>query len=177
MFTCFELVSNQFGGKKIPWCKVHWTGRTRRVSYATWASKCTANDPLKPTEKTTKKMNLISPLHWSAVRTAFKHYLNLYENHFSYIKDLARYSRSFCCCRCGKYWKKASRLSRYENTCDGKVQFKYPVARNRTKNRFLRTSKRRYYRSWRSPLFSVPCDIWFQILLWKGESTIIKTHR
>ena len=47
-------------------------------------------------------------------------YLNLYENHFSYIKDLARYSKSFCCSRCGKYWKKSSRLNRHEKTCDGK---------------------------------------------------------
>ena len=49
-------------------------------------------------------------------------YLNPYENHFSYIKDLARYSKSFCCSRCGKYWKKSSRLNRHEKTCDGKVQ-------------------------------------------------------
>ena len=53
-------------------------------------------------------------------------YLNLYENHFSYIKDLARYSKSFCCSRCGKYWKRASNLRQHEKTCDGKVQLKYP---------------------------------------------------
>ena len=41
-------------------------------------------------------------------------YLNLYENHFSYIKDLARYSKSFCCSRCGKYWKRASDLRQHE---------------------------------------------------------------
>ena len=53
-------------------------------------------------------------------------YLNLYENHFSYIKDLARYSKSFCCSRCGKYWKRASNLRQHEKTCDGKVHLKYP---------------------------------------------------
>ena len=53
-------------------------------------------------------------------------YLNLYENHFSYIKDLARYSKSFRCSRCGKYWKRASNLRQHEKTCDGKVQLKYP---------------------------------------------------
>ena len=53
-------------------------------------------------------------------------YLNLYEKHFSYIKDLARYSKSFCCSRCGKYWKRASNLRQHETTCDGKVQLKYP---------------------------------------------------
>ena len=41
-------------------------------------------------------------------------YLNLYENHFSYIKDLARYSKSFCCSRCGKYWKRAHNLRQHE---------------------------------------------------------------
>ena len=53
-------------------------------------------------------------------------YLNLYEKHFSYIKDLARYSKSFCCSRCGKYWKRAHNLRQHEKTCDGKVQLKYP---------------------------------------------------
>ena len=53
-------------------------------------------------------------------------YLNLYEKHFSYIKDLARYSKSFQCSRCGKYWKGTNKLRRHEATCDGKVQLKYP---------------------------------------------------
>ena len=52
-------------------------------------------------------------------------YLNLYENHFSYIKDLARCSKSFSCSCCSKYWKKSSTLNRHEKTCDGKVQLKY----------------------------------------------------
>ena len=39
-------------------------------------------------------------------------YLNLYGKHFSYIKDLARYSKSFCCSRCGKYWKGTNKLRR-----------------------------------------------------------------
>ena len=55
-------------------------------------------------------------------------YLNLYENHFSYIKDLTRCSKSFCCSWCGMYWKKSSRLNRHEKNCDGKVQLKYPGA-------------------------------------------------
>ena len=53
-------------------------------------------------------------------------YLNLYENHFSYIKDLARYSKSFCCSRCGKYWKDMWKCQHHEKTCEGKVQLKYP---------------------------------------------------
>jgi len=65
------------------------------------------------------------------VRRSHRHYestlcFNLYEKDFSYIKDLARYSKSFCCSRCGKYWKRANKLRRHEATCDGKVQLKYP---------------------------------------------------
>ena len=65
------------------------------------------------------------------IRRSHRHYestlyLNLYEKHFSYIKDLARYSKSFCCSRCGKFWKGANKLRRHEATCDGKVQLKYP---------------------------------------------------
>ena len=67
----------------------------------------------------------------SLIRRSHRHYactlyLTLYENHFSYIKDLARYSKSFCWSRCGKYWKKGFRLNRHEKTCDGKVHLKYP---------------------------------------------------
>ena len=44
---------------------------------------------------------------------------------FSYITDLAQYSKSFQCSRCGKYWKRGSNLRQHEKTCDGKVQLKY----------------------------------------------------
>ena len=65
------------------------------------------------------------------VRRSHRHYestlyLNLYEKHFSYIKDLARYSKSFCCSRCGKYWKDMWKCQRHEKTCNGKAQLKYP---------------------------------------------------
>ena len=52
--------------------------------------------------------------------------MNLYEKHFSYIKDLARYSKSFQCSRCGKYCKDMWKCQRHEKTCAGKVQLKYP---------------------------------------------------
>lgn len=53
-------------------------------------------------------------------------YLNLYQNHFSYIKDLKKYSKSFCCSRCGKFWKHGFTLNRHEKTCEAKVRFKFP---------------------------------------------------
>ena len=65
------------------------------------------------------------------IRRSHHHYestlfLNLNGKHFSYIKGLAHYSKSFQCSRCGKYWKRASNLRQHEKTCDGKVQLKYP---------------------------------------------------
>ena len=38
-------------------------------------------------------------------------YLNLYENHFSHICDMAKYSHSYQCARCGKIWKTAFQLN------------------------------------------------------------------
>ena len=52
-------------------------------------------------------------------------YLNLHKKHFSYIKDMKHYSHSFCCSRCGKYWKHDGMLHRRERTCDAKVQYKF----------------------------------------------------
>ena len=49
----------------------------------------------------------------------------MYENHFSYNKDLVRYSKSFCCSRSGKYWKDMCKCHRHEKTIDGKIHLKY----------------------------------------------------
>ena len=67
--------------------------------------------------------------------------MNLYENQLSYIKDLARYSKSFQCSRCGKYWKRASNLRQHEATCDGKVQLKYPGGACHVPKTILKISK------------------------------------
>ena len=78
-------------------------------------------------EETEHKPDIAATL----VRRSHRHYEstlypNLYEKHFSCIKDLACYSKSFQCSRCGKYWKRASNLRQHEKTCDGKVLMKYP---------------------------------------------------
>jgi len=52
--------------------------------------------------------------------------LNLYDNHFSYIKNLARYSKSYQCSKCGKMWKKGFRLNRHEQMCEAKTRLKFP---------------------------------------------------
>ena len=41
-------------------------------------------------------------------------YLNLYQNHFSYIKDLKKYAKSYSCSRCGTLWKHVGMLNHQE---------------------------------------------------------------
>jgi len=53
-------------------------------------------------------------------------YLNLYKNHFSYIKDMKKYAKSYACSRCGKYWKHVGKLHRHEKTCEAKIRYKFP---------------------------------------------------
>ena len=53
-------------------------------------------------------------------------YLNLYQHHFSCIKDMKTYSKSYCCSRCGKFWKYGFMLNRHERTCEAKVQYMFP---------------------------------------------------
>jgi hypothetical protein len=52
--------------------------------------------------------------------------LNLYEDHFSYVNDMEKYSHSFLCSKCHRLWKHVGKLHRHEPTCTGDVSYKYP---------------------------------------------------
>ena len=52
--------------------------------------------------------------------------LNLFEDHFSYIKDMKKYSKAFTCERCGKVFDKDYKLMRHERTCEAQVKLDYP---------------------------------------------------
>ena len=53
-------------------------------------------------------------------------YLNLYEAHFSYIKDIRMYSHSYKCSKCEQaLWKTPYDLHRHERTCKAGVNRKY----------------------------------------------------
>ena len=53
-------------------------------------------------------------------------YLNLYETHFSYIRDIKAYSHSYKCSKCGEsLWKYPSLLKRHELTCEGDIRRVY----------------------------------------------------
>ena len=45
-------------------------------------------------------------------------YLNLHENHFSYVIDFSKYSRSYRCSSCGKIWSHHGNFKRHINVCD-----------------------------------------------------------
>ena len=52
--------------------------------------------------------------------------LNLYETHFSYIRDINMYCHSYRCSRCGEsLWKYPSLLQRHELTCEGGIRRVY----------------------------------------------------
>ena len=53
-------------------------------------------------------------------------YLNLYEAHFSYIKDIRIYSHSYKCSKCEQaLWKSSWELHRHERTCEGGIRRVY----------------------------------------------------
>ena len=47
-------------------------------------------------------------------------YINLYDNHFSNISNLERYTHSYSCRKCHKMWKSNKQLQRHEATCECK---------------------------------------------------------
>ena len=52
--------------------------------------------------------------------------LNLFEDHFSFIKDYIKYSKAFTCERCGKVFQKDYKLMRHERACEAQVKLDYP---------------------------------------------------
>ncbi|KAI8495466.1 hypothetical protein Bbelb_269210 [Branchiostoma belcheri] len=53
-------------------------------------------------------------------------YLNLYEDHFSYIKDFKKYAKSYGCPSCGRKFKRAYHLKTHQTNCIGAIQHDYP---------------------------------------------------
>ena len=51
--------------------------------------------------------------------------LNIYQDHFSYIRDMDAYCKSYACRKCGKLWKKVWFLHRHERTCEVDVTYQY----------------------------------------------------
>ena len=60
-------------------------------------------------------------------------YVNLYENHFSFIRDIKAYCDCFVCSKCDKIFNTPYRLDRHERTCDTNVKHKFPGGTFRVK--------------------------------------------
>ena len=53
-------------------------------------------------------------------------YLNVYETHYSYIKDIHKYCHSWRCVKCQvSLWKTQQHLLRHERTCDADIMVEY----------------------------------------------------
>ena len=53
-------------------------------------------------------------------------FVNLYETHFSYIRDMTKFSHSYECSKCGEsLWKYPSKLKMHELTCGGGIRRVY----------------------------------------------------
>ena len=53
-------------------------------------------------------------------------YLNLHGDHFSYISDLKKYSKTYACSKCTWVTAKSSHLVRHEKTCEANVKHRFP---------------------------------------------------
>ena len=53
-------------------------------------------------------------------------YLNLYENHLSYIANFATYASKYRCSLCDRMFPSAHRLNRHAKTCENKTKPRFP---------------------------------------------------
>ena len=74
------------------------------------------------------KTDIVAQLIQRSYRTyANSMYLNLYESHSSYIRNLSMYSKTYCnCSKCDKLWKTARALNRHDKTCEATARHVFP---------------------------------------------------
>ena len=82
-------------------------------------------------EDNTEEENTVPDIAAQLVHSSLCHYLstlylNLYQNHFSCIKDIKKYAKSYSCSRCGTLWKHVGMFNRHERTCEAKVHYQFP---------------------------------------------------
>ena len=90
------------------------------------ALESTKPDGEEGDEDNTEEENTVPDIAAQLVHSSLCHYLstlylNLYQNHFSCIKDIKKYAKSYSCSRCGTLWKHVGKLNRHEQTCEAKV--------------------------------------------------------
>ena len=65
-------------------------------------------------------------LYLSQASFPIKIYMNVYENHLSYIKDIKMYSKQYICSRCDKLFARMENLNKHQSKCDGTVKYVFP---------------------------------------------------
>ena len=67
---------------------------------------------------------------WSVYKSRGQHqttmYVNLHENHMSYIRDFAMYAHKYQCQTCQRHFDHAGNLHRHQKSCTNKTKFVYP---------------------------------------------------
>ncbi|MCG8047556.1 MAG: hypothetical protein N0E48_18330, partial [Candidatus Thiodiazotropha endolucinida] len=53
-------------------------------------------------------------------------YVNLYENHLSYIRKFSQFAQKFQCKMCERHFKQAGDFHRHQKSCSNKTKFVYP---------------------------------------------------
>ena len=65
-------------------------------------------------------------LYLSQASFPTKIYVNVYQNHLSYIKDIIMYSKQYICSRCDKVFCRMQKLKQHQAKCDGTVKYVFP---------------------------------------------------
>ena len=73
-----------------------------------------------------KEYGSAKTLYLSQVSFPTKIYMNVYEHHLSFIKDIQMYSKQYICSRCDKVSTKMSHHLRHQTKCDGTVKYVFP---------------------------------------------------
>ena len=65
-------------------------------------------------------------LYLSQASFPTKIYMNIYQNHLSYIKDIKMYSKQYICNRCDKVFCRMQKPKQHQSKCDGTVKYVFP---------------------------------------------------
>ena len=84
-------------------------------------------------------------LYFSQSSFPTKIYMNAYENHLSYIKDIKMYSKQYICNQCDKVSMKMSNHLRHQSKCDGTLSMFFLVACTKINCLYLRNWRKWVY--------------------------------
>ena len=98
-----------------------------------------------------------------------KMYLNVYQNHFSYITNFDQFAKKFQCDKCGKIFKRLWNMKRHNSTCYDRTKYIFPGGFYKTKSTIFEKLE--------SIGIYVPNDLRYYpyFLVWDMEAMLRKT--